>query len=116
MHVQRATISYWKRRGGNWQQTAYAARAQQIQTAVFAARHLREDYSDNSGYTTPDPDSFGFDSYNGASSSESSSFDSADGETVSAYAYVDASSGLSCVDVGRAFLVQAMDFAGRCSL
>ena len=63
-----------------WQQTAYAARAQQIQTAVFAARHLLEDYSDNGGLTTPDPDSFGFDSADGASDSESASFNSADGD------------------------------------
>ena len=62
IHVQLVALSYWKRRVGNCQITAYAARAIQIQNAFFAARHLLEDYSDNSGYTTPDPDSYEFDS------------------------------------------------------
>ena len=80
MHAQRAALRYWQHRVRTWQQTAFAARAQQIQTAVFAARHLLEDYSDNGGLTTPDPDSFGFDSADGASDSESASFNSADGD------------------------------------
>ena len=116
MHAQRAALRYWQHRVRTWQQTAFAARAQQIQTAVFAARHLLEDYSDNGGLTTPDPDSFGFDSADGASDSESASFNSADGDAGFAYSCVGARSATSCVDVGRSFFVSALDFAGSWSL
>ena len=113
MHAQRAALRYWQHRA---MQTAFAARAQQIQTAVLAARHLLEDYSDNGGLATQDPDSFGFDSADGASDSESASFNSADGDAGFASSCVGASSATSCVDVGRSFFVSALDFAGRWSL